>query len=108
MRAKTAPKFTLHKSRVGDPKWVLRPQPMNNYRTSTWFTPGEVVRRTGEDTYRIKVGPGQFREGNESQLRAPEPDIREKHVSLTYTAVEADSDNNYAEQDDYTVDKILA
>ena len=37
-----------------------------------------------------------------------EPDIGEKHVSLTYTAVEADSDNNYAEQDDYTMDKILA
>ena len=31
-----------------------------------------------------------------------------KHVSLDYTAHEADSDDNYAEQDDNTVEKILA
>ena len=67
-----------------------------------------MVCRIDEDTYRIKVGPGQFEGRHESQLRAREPDIRGKHVSLDYTAHEADSDNNYAEQDDYTVEKILA
>ena len=74
----------------------------------TWFTPGEVVRRIGEDTYRIKVGHGQFRERHESQLRVREPDLRGQHVSLSYAAHEADSDDDYAEQDDYTVEKILA
>ena len=48
--------------------WVIRPRPMGTHRTKTWFTPGEVVRRIGEDTYRIKVGHGQFRERHESQL----------------------------------------
>ena len=43
-----------------------------------------------------------------SQLRAPEPNTRGKHVSLDYTGHEADSDDDYAEQDDYTVEKILA
>ena len=93
---------------VGDPVWVIRPRPMGTHRTKTWFTPGEVVRRIGEDTYRIKVGHGLFRERHECQLRVREPDLRGQHVSLGYAAHEADSDDDYAEQDDYTVEKILA
>ena len=67
-----------------------------------------MVRRIGEHTYRIKVGHGQFQEPHESQLRVQEPDLRGQHVSLSYAAHEADSDDDYAEQDDYTVEKILA
>ena len=37
-----------------------------------------------------------------------EPDLCGQHVSLDYAAHEADSDDYYAEQDDYTVEKILA
>ena len=59
-------------------------------------------------TYRIKVVHGQFRERHESQLCVREPDIRGQHVSLDSTAHEVDSDDDYAEQDDYTVEKILA
>ena len=88
--------------------WVIRPRPMGTHRTKTWFTPGEVVCRIGEDTYRIKVGHGQFRERHESQLRVREPDLRGQHVSLAYAANEADSDDDYAEQSDYAVEKILA
>ena len=105
---KSAPSSTAQKFRVGDPVWVIRPRPLGTHRTKTWFTTGEVVRRIGEDTYRIKVGHGQFRERHESQLRVPELDLRGQHVSLDYTAHEADSDDDYAEQDDYTVEKILA
>ena len=36
-----------------------------------------------------------------------EPDLRGQHVSLDYAVHEADSDDDYAEQDDYTVEKIL-
>ena len=107
-RQKSAPSSTAQKFRVGDPVWVIRPRPMGTHRTKTWFTPGEVVRRIGEDTYRIKVGHGQFRERHESQLRVREPDLRGQHVSLSYAAHEAESDDDYAEQDDYTVEKILA
>ena len=75
MRAKAAPKSAAHEFRVGDPVWVLRPRAMGTHRTKSWFTPGDVVRRIGGDTYRIKVGPGQFRERHESQLRPHEPDV---------------------------------
>ena len=61
---------------------MIRPRPMGTHRTKTWFTPGEVVRRIGEGTYRIKVGHGQFRERHESQLRVREPNLRGQHVSL--------------------------
>ena len=88
--------------------WVIRPRPLGTHGTKTRFTPGEVARRIGEDTYRIKVGHGQFRERHESQLRVREPDLRGQHVFLDYAAHEADSDDNYAEQDNYTVEKILA
>ena len=80
---------------------------MGTHRTKTWFTPGEVLRKIGEDTYRIKVGAGQVRERHESQLHAGQSDIRGKHVSLDYTAHETDSDDDYAEQDNYTVEKIM-
>ena len=108
VRAKSARKPTAHKFRVGDPVWVLRPQPMGTHRTKTWSTPEEVVGRSFEVTYCIKVGPGQFREQHESQLRARETDICGKPVSLGNTAHEARLDDDDAEQDDYTVEKILA
>ena len=72
-RQKSAPSSTAQTFRVGDPVWVITPRPMGTHRTKTWFTPGEVVRRIGEDTYRIKVGHGQFRERHEGQIRAREP-----------------------------------
>ena len=81
---------------------------MGTHRTTIWFTTGEVVQRISEDTYRIKAGPGQFRERHGNLLRAREPDVCGKDVSLDYTAHEADSDDDYAQQDDYTVEKILA
>ena len=90
------------------PESCLQDDWTDDYAKSEAFTPGEVVRRIGEDTYRIKVGQGQFRERHESQLRVREPDLRGQHVSLSYAAHEADSDDDYAEQDDYTVEKILA
>ena len=108
VRQKSAPSSTAQKFRVGDRVWVIRPRPMGTHRTKTWFTPGEVVRRIREDTYRIKAGHGEFRERQESQLRVREPNLRGQHVSLDHTALEADSHNDYAEQDDYTVAKILA
>ena len=52
--------------------------------------------------------PGLFRVWHESRPRAREPDVRGNNVSLAYTAHEADSDNSHAEQDNYTVGKILA
>ena len=58
VRAKTAPKSTAQKFRVGDPVWVLRPQPVGTHCTKTWFTPKTVMDGIGEDTYRITVGPG--------------------------------------------------
>ena len=67
-----------------------------------------MVCRIGEDTHRIKLGPRKLRERHGSQLRACEMDICEKHVLLDYTAHETDSDDNYAELDDYTVKKNLA
>ena len=76
------------------------------WKTFSWAF--YFYHRIGEDTYRIKVGHGQFRERHESQLRVREPDLRGQHVTLSYAAHEADSDDNYAEQDDYTVEEILA
>ena len=97
-RQKSAPSSTAQKFRVGDPVWVTRTRPIGTHRTKTWFTPGGVVRRIGEDTYHIKVGHGQFRERHVSQLRVREPDLRGQHVSLSYAAHEADPDDDYAEQ----------
>ena len=108
-RAKSAPSSSVEVYKVGSPVWVERPRPLGTHRTKSWFTPGEVVRRLGQDTYRVKVGPGQYRERHgTSQLRPRDPDLRGKHVALDYTAHEADSDDDYAEQDDYIVEKILA
>ena len=107
-RQKSALELDSAKVQGGRPGVGDQTRPMGTHRTKTWFTPGQVVRRICEDTYRIKVGHGQFRERHETQLRVREPDLRGQHVSLDYAAHEADLDDDYAEQDDYTVDKILA
>ena len=107
-RQKSAWSSTAQRFRFGDPVWVIRPRPMGTHRTKTWFTPGEVVRRINEYTYRIKVGHGQFQECRESQFPVREPDFRGQHVSLDYAVHEADTDDDYAEQNNYTVEKILA
>ena len=91
-RQKSAPSSTNQTFWVGDQVWVIRPRPMGTHRTKTWFTPGGVVCKIGEDTYCIKVGHGQFRERHESQLRVGEPDLRGQHVSLDYAAHEAVSE----------------
>ena len=57
VRAKTAPRSTAQDFTVGDPVWVLRPQPMGTGSTKTWFTPRHVIHRIIEDTYCVKVGP---------------------------------------------------
>ena len=103
VRAKTAPKSAAQEYRVVDPLWVLRPRPLGTHRTKTWFKAREVVRRIGEDTDNINVGPRQYREQHESQIGPREPDVRGTHVSL-----DTDSEDDYAQQDDYTVEKILA
>ena len=108
VRARTALKSTAHKLRVSDPVWVLRPQPMGTQGIKTWFTPQEVVRTIGKDTYHIKVDPRQFREWHESQPCAREPDISGRHGSLDFTANEAGSDDDYVKHNNYTVEKILA
>ena len=80
---------------------------MNTHRSKTCFTAGEVVRMIREDSYRVKVSAGQFKERHENQLRGSEPDIRGKHVSLDCTTHDADLNDDHAEQDGYTVNKIL-
>ena len=106
VRQKSAPSSTALNFRVGNQVWLIRPRPMGTHRTKTWFTPGEVVSRIGGDSYRIKVGNRQFQERHKGHVR--EPDLRGQHVSLDYTAHEASSDDDYTEQDNYTVEKILA
>ena len=108
MRAKTAPKSAAQKFRIGDPVWVLRPRPMRTHRSKTWFTPLASVCRIGCYTYCMKVGPRHFRARHESQIRDREPDVRGKNVSLDYIAHQANSGDDYAEQDNYTVAEILA
>ena len=74
----------------------------------TWFRPGGLFPGIGDDTYRINVCPGQFNEQHEIQLCVCEPDLHWRHVSLNYTAHEGDSDEDYAEQEDYSIEKIQA
>ena len=108
VRANTASKPTARRFKGGAPVWVLRPQPNGTHRCKTSFTHEHVFRRIGEDTYRVEVGLGPFTEQHEGQLRAREHSICWKHVSLDYTAHEAVTDDDYAELDSYTVEKILA
>ena len=96
MRAKIAQKPIAQRLRPGDPIWTQRPRPGGPRRTKTWFMRGELVPRIVEDTYCVKVGDQKFREKHESPIRAREPDIRGKHVSLDYTAHKPDWNNDYA------------
>ena len=97
-RQKSAPSSTAQKFRVGDPVWVIRPRPMGTHRTR----PGSHPARWSAGLVRTPTASrwvtDSSRERHESQLRVREPDLRGQHVSLSYAAHEADSDDDYAEQ----------
>ena len=84
VRVNIALKSTAQTFSVGDGAWELRPRPTGTHRTKTSLTAGEVVRAIGEDIYRVRIGPRQFRERLQSQLCAPEADTQAEHMWLDY------------------------
>ena len=67
-----------------------------------------ILSTLSSDTRDDFVGHRQFQERHESQLHVRDPYLHGQHVSLDYAAHEADSADDYAEPDDYTVEQILA
>ena len=104
----------------------LRPSESLQRRNSAWVTrcrysdpglwaltapkPGSHPERLSAESVETPTASrwAPSRSGNDMKVHPREPDVRGKDVSLDYATHEADSDDNYAEHDDYTVEKLLA
>ena len=68
--------------------------------------PGVIVRKVGQDVYKVRVGDNKILARDHTQLRPREPDTSGRPVTFEFTAGDVDWDDE-GEDDDFTAEKIL-
>ena len=89
--------------------WVERhhKEVLSRHRQASWYVPGVIVRKVGQDVYAVRVGDNKILGRDHTQLRPRVPDPSGRPVTFEFTAGDADSDDE-GEDDDFTAEKILA
>ena len=80
---------------------------LSRHRQASWYVPGVIVRKVGQDVYAVRVGDNKILDRDHTQLRPRAPDPSGRPVTFEFTAGDVDSDNE-GEDDDFTAEKILA
>ena len=99
----------LHKCRLKDTVRVERHHKdvLSRHQQQSWYTPGVILRKTGQDVYVIQVGNNKKVEQDHTQLLPRRLDPRGRAVTFEFTADAFDSDND-GEEDEYTAERILS
>ena len=99
----------VHKHRLKDTVWVERHHKdvLSRHRQQSWYIPGVILRKTGQDVYVIPVENNKTVQRDHTQLLPREPDPHGRAVTFEFTADAFDSDNN-GEEDEYTPEGILS
>ena len=79
---------------------------LSRHRQASWYVPGVIVWKVGQDVYAVCVGDNKILNLNHTQLRPAEPDPSGRPVTFEFTAGDLDSYDE-GEDDDFTADKIL-
>ena len=89
--------------------WVERHHKdvLSRHRQASWYVPGVIVRKVGQDVYAVRVGDNKILDRDHTQLRPRAPDPSGCPVTFEFTAGDVDSDDE-GEDDDFTAEKILA
>ena len=108
-RAKYFKEGKIHKYSLKDTVRVERHQEdlLTRHRQQSWYIPGVIVRKIGQDVYAVQVGDNKILDRDHTQLQPRAPDPSEEAVTFEFTVGEVDSDDDGAE-DDHTAERILA
>ena len=80
---------------------------LSRHRQQSWYIPGVILRKTGQDVYAIQVGNNKTVERDHTQLLQRERDPHGRAVTFDFTADAFDSDNDVGE-DEYTAERTLS
>ena len=107
-RAKYFKQGKVKKYALRDTVWVERHHKdvLSRHRQASWYVPGLIVRKVGQDVYAIRVGDTKILDRDHTQLRPREPDPSRRPVTFQFTAGDVDSDDE-GEDDDFTAERIL-
>ena len=107
-RAKYFKQGKVQKYALRDTVWVERHHKdvLSRHRQASWYVPGVVVRKVGQDVYSVRVEDNKILDRDHTQLcpRAPGPSGRP--ITFDFTAGDVDLDDE-GEDDDFTAEKIL-
>ena len=108
-RAKYFKQGKVQKYALQDTVWVERHHKdvLSRHRQASWYPPGVIVRKVGQDVYAVRVGDNKILDRDHTQLRPRAPDPSGRPVTFEFTAGDVDSDDE-GEDDDFTAEKILA
>ena len=108
-RAKYFKQGKVQKYALQDTVWVEQHHKdvLSRHRQASWYVPGVIVRKVGQDVYAVRVGDNKILDGDHTQLCLRAPDPSGRPVTFEFTAGDVDSDDE-GEDDDFTAEKILA
>ena len=108
-RAKYFKQGKVQKYALQDTVWVERHHKdvLSRHRQASWYVPGVIVRKVGQDVYAVPVGDNKILDRDHTQLCPRAPDPSGRPVTFEFTAGNVDSDDE-GEDDDFTAEKILA
>ena len=107
-RAKYFKEGKIHIYSLKDTVWVERHHKdvLTCYRQQSWYIPGVIVRKIGQDVYAVQMGGNKILDWDDTQLRPRAPDPSGRAVTFEFTAGDLDSDDD-DEDDDYTAERIV-
>ena len=108
-RAKYFKQGKVQKYALQDTVWVElhHKDVLSMHRQASWYVPGVIVRKVGQDVYAVRVGYNKILDRDHTQLRPRAPDPSGRPVTFEFTAGDVDSDDE-GEDDDFTAERILA
>ena len=108
-RAKYFKQGKVQKYALQDTVWVERHHKdvLSRHRQASWYVPGVIVRKVGQDVYAVRVGDNKILDRDHTQLRPRAPDPSGRPVTFEFTAGDVDSDDE-GEDADFTAETILA
>ena len=108
-RAKYFKQGNVQKYALQDTVWVERHHKdvLSRHRQASWYVPGVIVRKVGQDVYAVCVGDNKILDRDHTQLRPRAPDPSGSPLTFEFTAGDVDSDDE-GEDDDFTAERILA
>ena len=108
-RAKYFKQGKFQKYALQDTVWVERHHKdvLSRHRQASWYVPGVVVRKVGQDVYAVRVGDNKILNRDHTQLRPRATDPSGRPGTFEFTAGDVDSDDEGGD-DDFTAERILA